>query len=68
MFHRKQLSGHLKQKRKKLIEIDDKSQKSDIHNFVGKQPTIVISNCVNLGNLNLEVESLENGQLNRIID
>lgn len=64
----KQLSGHLKRKRKKLIEIDNKSQKGVSHNFFGKHPTISISNDANLDNLNLEAESLENEQLNRIVE
>lgn len=68
MFPRKQLSGHLKRKRKNLIEIDNKSQKGVIHSFFEKQPTISILNDVNLGNLNLEAESLENEQLNMIVE
>ncbi|CAL5190002.1 unnamed protein product [Lathyrus oleraceus] len=68
MLSKKQLSNHLKRKRKKLIEIDNKSQKGVIHKKIGKDPTISISNDANLGNLNLEVESLENEQLNRIVE
>lgn len=62
------MSGNLKRKRKKLIEIDNKSQKYAIHKFFEKHPTIYILNDVNLGNLNLEAESLENEQLNRIVE
>lgn len=40
MFPRKQLSGHLKWKRKKQIEIDVESQKGALHIFFGKDSTI----------------------------
>lgn len=36
-------------KRKKLFEIDNKSQKGVIHKFFGRHPTISISNDANLG-------------------
>lgn len=62
------MSGHLKRKRKKLIEIDNKSQKGTIHNFFGKHLTIYISNDANIGNFNLKVKGLEKEQLNKIVE
>jgi hypothetical protein len=44
MSHRKQLHGHLQQKRKKQIEINIESQKCahENENFIVKYPTISV--------------------------
>lgn len=68
MLSKKQLSGDLRRKRKKLIEIDNKSQKGVIPKKNLKYPIISISNDANIGYLNLESETLENEQLNKVVE
>ncbi|CAL5195385.1 unnamed protein product [Lathyrus oleraceus] len=65
MLHRKQLSGHQKQKRKKQIEIVVKSQKSALDGFFSKHSTTSIQNNVNPYNLDSTVENFEDEQSNR---
>lgn len=61
MLPRKQLSGHLKWKRKKQIEIDIESQNGAFDNFFAKHPTISVQNDANSDNLGSNnVENNEN--------
>lgn len=63
----KQLSGHLKWKRKKQIETNIESQKGALNNFFVKHPITSVQNDAILDNLDFEAENLENELLNRNI-
>jgi len=62
---RKQLHGHLQQKRKKQIEINVESQKCAHEKYIVKYPTIFVHNDVNPNKLFSTAENLENEQVNR---